>query len=215
MMHMAMSGAHSNLSLPPSRSIVAVNATAPGLLPPLGACPVLQIPSLRVFGWALLLAALAWTLVAQAQMGDSWRIGIDSANSTALVTSGLFAISRNPIFLAMRINLLGLFAGPAQRIDSLDPDCRRNADAGPGSPRRNPPRRSARGAVRAVPETGASLALMSATAGLDAHGEQAGAARVARGLVAAAIGGMLIAGLRPVRPFRGRSCTSRVPWRSR
>ncbi len=90
--------------------IVAVNATAPGLLPPLGACPVLQIPSLRVFGWALLLAALAWTLVAQAQMGDSWRIGIDSANSTALVTSGLFAISRNPIFLAMRINLLGLFA---------------------------------------------------------------------------------------------------------
>ena len=59
---------------------------------------------------ALLLAALAWTLVAQAQMGDSWRIGIDSANSTALVTSGLFAISRNPIFLAMRINLLGLFA---------------------------------------------------------------------------------------------------------
>ncbi|MBK8305818.1 MAG: isoprenylcysteine carboxylmethyltransferase family protein [Gammaproteobacteria bacterium] len=90
--------------------IVAVNATAPGLLPPLGACPALQIPSLRVFGWALLLAALAWTLVAQAQMGDSWRIGIDSANSTALVTSGLFAISRNPIFLAMRINLLGLFA---------------------------------------------------------------------------------------------------------
>jgi protein-S-isoprenylcysteine O-methyltransferase Ste14 len=42
-------------------------------------------------------------------MGSSWRIGIDSQHQTSLVQSGLFGISRNPIFLAMRVNLLGLF----------------------------------------------------------------------------------------------------------
>ncbi|MDX5393983.1 MAG: DUF1295 domain-containing protein [Caulobacteraceae bacterium] len=63
----------------------------------------------RWLGWALLIAALAWTVIAQAQMGRSWRIGIDTENQAPLVQKGLFAISRNPIFLGMRVNLLGLF----------------------------------------------------------------------------------------------------------
>ena len=62
-----------------------------------------------VAGWTLLLASVVWLLIAQAQMGSSWRIGIDSQHHTSLVQSGLFAISRNPIFLAMRVNLLGFF----------------------------------------------------------------------------------------------------------
>ena len=60
-------------------------------------------------GWLMLAAALAWLLVAQAQMGASWRIGIDSERAATLVQHGLFAWSRNPIFLAMRVELLGLF----------------------------------------------------------------------------------------------------------
>ena len=48
-------------------------------------------------------------IVAQAQMGASWRIGIDAAAQPPLVRSGLFALSRNPIFLGMRLALLGLF----------------------------------------------------------------------------------------------------------
>lgn len=59
-------------------------------------------------GWTLLLVSLAWIFVAQAQMGLSWRIGIDTARDTALVQTGLFSCSRNPIFLAMRASLLGL-----------------------------------------------------------------------------------------------------------
>jgi len=31
-------------------------------------------------------------------MGLSWRIGIDEKNRSGLVTQGLFALSRNPIF---------------------------------------------------------------------------------------------------------------------
>ncbi len=41
-------------------------------------------------------------------MGQSWRIGIDNEVRTPLVTSGLFAWSRNPIFLAMRVCLAAL-----------------------------------------------------------------------------------------------------------
>ena len=60
-------------------------------------------------GVALLLLSLIWTVLAQAQMGESWRIGIDEEHRTPLVTSGVFGWSRNPIFVGMKITLLGLF----------------------------------------------------------------------------------------------------------
>ena len=63
----------------------------------------------RWVGWAILAVSLLWIIAAQGQMGRSWRIGIDSAAQPPLVTSGLFALSRNPIFLGMRFSLLGLF----------------------------------------------------------------------------------------------------------
>lgn len=50
-----------------------------------------------------------WIVVAQAQMGNAWRIGIDHEHKTELVSSGVFSISRNPIFLGMRFSLLGFF----------------------------------------------------------------------------------------------------------
>ncbi len=69
----------------------------------------LQHPTLVVIGFALLLVSFVWILVAQQQMGDSWRIGIDHELKTLLVRKGVFKFSRNPIFLGMRANLLGLF----------------------------------------------------------------------------------------------------------
>ena len=64
---------------------------------------------LKWVGVALLLVSLGWTVLAQAQMGESWRIGIDEEHETALVQSGVFGLSRNPIFLGMMLTLLGLF----------------------------------------------------------------------------------------------------------
>jgi protein-S-isoprenylcysteine O-methyltransferase Ste14 len=64
---------------------------------------------IRMTGAVLLLLSLAWTILAQSQMGDSWRIGIDSEHRTRLVRSGVFSLSRNPIFVGMMITLLGLF----------------------------------------------------------------------------------------------------------
>ena len=40
---------------------------------------------------------------------NSWRIGIDTDTKTELITSGLFAFSRNPIFFGMILSLVGLF----------------------------------------------------------------------------------------------------------
>ncbi len=68
----------------------------------------LDFPILKVIGWILLHLALLWVSIAQHQMSDSWRIGIDDKNKTALVTKGLFAYSRNPIFLGIIIANLGL-----------------------------------------------------------------------------------------------------------
>lgn len=74
----------------------------------LGRLAWLNGPALRLAGWSLLLLSFAWMCVAQSQMGASWRIGIDTERKTELVRHGLFRLSRNPIFLALRASLLGL-----------------------------------------------------------------------------------------------------------
>ncbi len=68
----------------------------------------LPFAELRLYaGWAILAAALIWIAIAQAQMGRSWRIGVDP-QKTELKAAGLFAVSRNPIFLGMRAMLVGV-----------------------------------------------------------------------------------------------------------
>ena len=74
-----------------------------------GTLPWLDSPISWAAGWFILAVALIWVVTAQAQMGASWRIGIDTASQTRLVSTGVFSISRNPIFLGMRASLLGLF----------------------------------------------------------------------------------------------------------
>ena len=69
----------------------------------------LSNPTLSLIGQILLTLTLGWVLIAQVHMQKSWRIGIDENVKTELIQTGLFKISRNPIFLGMRIMLLGLF----------------------------------------------------------------------------------------------------------
>lgn len=52
-------------------------------------------------GAALFLAGLVVTVIAQLEMGDAWRIGVQEDERTELRTAGLFAWCRNPIFTGM------------------------------------------------------------------------------------------------------------------
>jgi protein-S-isoprenylcysteine O-methyltransferase Ste14 len=54
-----------------------------------------------VVGLVLGAAGVVATIVAQKQMGASWRAGLDPTERTELVTRGLFRRVRNPIYTAM------------------------------------------------------------------------------------------------------------------
>ena len=62
-----------------------------------------------IVGSILIHLSLLWISVAQYQMSNSWRIGIDENNKTELITKGLYSYSRNPIFLGMIISVAGIF----------------------------------------------------------------------------------------------------------
>lgn len=69
----------------------------------------LEVNYLQITGLIIIHISLGWISVAQYQMGNSWRIGIDENNKTGLVTKGIFSLSRNPIFLGMIVSVLGVF----------------------------------------------------------------------------------------------------------
>ena len=89
--------------------VVVVYAFVPGAYRYVMPIHSLEHPAVQLTGFVLLLVSFVWTVVAQAQMGNSWRIGIDNEHRTALVHTVVFSLSRNPIFVGMIVTLLGLF----------------------------------------------------------------------------------------------------------
>lgn len=75
--------------------------------------------NLKYMGLGLLAFSLIWTIIAQAHMKNSWRIGIDTETKTELITNGLFALSRNPIFFGMIVSLVGLFLTTPNALTGL------------------------------------------------------------------------------------------------
>ncbi len=61
-----------------------------------------------IVGLAVTVASFAGVVLSQSAMGRSWRIGVDAHERTDLVTGGVFALVRNPIFTAMVTALTGL-----------------------------------------------------------------------------------------------------------
>ncbi len=66
-------------------------------------------------GAALAATGAMLAFAAQMSMGASWRVGVKNGETGALVTSGLFRLSRNPTFVGQGI----LLAWPACAIPSL------------------------------------------------------------------------------------------------
>ena len=89
--------------------VVIAFAFLPNLYEYLVPISYLSNVTLNTVGQTLLTIAVIWVLVAQVHMQKSWRIGIDEDVKTELIQTGLFKLSRNPIFLGMRVMLLGLF----------------------------------------------------------------------------------------------------------
>jgi protein-S-isoprenylcysteine O-methyltransferase Ste14 len=61
-----------------------------------------------ILGVVLASLGIAITSVAQFAMGDAWRIGVDPAGRTELVTHGPFSLVRNPIYAAMIPSFMGI-----------------------------------------------------------------------------------------------------------
>jgi protein-S-isoprenylcysteine O-methyltransferase Ste14 len=63
---------------------------------------------LRIGGLGLFALGFWLTVRAQLDMGESWRIGVDTKEVTTLVTSGVFRAVRNPIFTGMVLIAIGV-----------------------------------------------------------------------------------------------------------
>jgi protein-S-isoprenylcysteine O-methyltransferase Ste14 len=69
-----------------------------GVITPL---PVLHVDWIQIAGIALAVLGIVLTVWAQLDMGDSWRVGVNDSEKTALVHTGMFGRVRNPIYTAM------------------------------------------------------------------------------------------------------------------
>lgn len=69
----------------------------------------LEIELLQTVGFALSMLGQIMGFIAQLQMKNSWRLGVDKSSEFELVTTGLFKFSRNPIYLCLGVSLLGFF----------------------------------------------------------------------------------------------------------
>ncbi|SOJ56253.1 hypothetical protein MSIMFB_03726 [Mycobacterium simulans] len=90
---------------------------------------ILRAIWIQIAGILIAVAGIVVTVSAQLAMGDSWRIGVDEEETTALVHTGLFGWVRNPIYTAMLAFSLGIslvtpnlvaFAGFALLVTTIE-----------------------------------------------------------------------------------------------
>ena len=63
----------------------------------------------KLVGVVLVTCGLIIFVLAFVSFGDSWRVGFDVKTPGALVTTGLFAFTRNPIYVFLDFWFLGIF----------------------------------------------------------------------------------------------------------
>ena len=145
---------------------VLVGLVAPWLAA-VGLLPVWKLPiALVAFATVVAGAGLHLGVTAQQAMGRSWRIGVDQAEATELVTTGPFRLVRNPIFTALMMiqagtavmapTWLSLGRGRAdgRRLPGPDPAGRGAVPAAP--PRRRLPGLRGRQPAGSCPASGVS-----------------------------------------------------------
>ena len=68
----------------------------------------IQCDGVRYFGASLSVAGIIVLIVAMATLGNSWRGGIDYKQKTTLITTGIYAYSRNPGFVGFDLFFIGM-----------------------------------------------------------------------------------------------------------
>lgn len=79
----------------------------------------LRDAAVEATGLALAFAGLALSVASQTRMGRNWRVGNDEAGETELVTRGLYARSRNPIYVGFIVISSGLFLAMPNAVTAL------------------------------------------------------------------------------------------------
>ncbi len=64
---------------------------------------------LKIIGLIMIISGFVIFILALKNIGNSWRLGIDDRNPGKLVTNGIYAISRHPIYLFFNLYFLGTF----------------------------------------------------------------------------------------------------------
>jgi len=88
---------------------ILLNAFLPSSMQYLISIEYLVSDNIVWVGIGLIHLAFILIFIAQRNMANEWRIGIDNENKVNLITTGLFRISRNPIFLGVILVFVGLF----------------------------------------------------------------------------------------------------------
>ncbi|MGD9993725.1 MAG: isoprenylcysteine carboxylmethyltransferase family protein [Salinivirgaceae bacterium] len=89
--------------------IIALNAFLPSAMQYLVSIEYLKSDFAVWIGLGLIHLSFLIIFIAQRNMENEWRIGIDNENKVNLITKGLFGISRNPIFFGVILVFIGLF----------------------------------------------------------------------------------------------------------
>ena len=80
----------------------------PAIHLPVGGLSIFDSLFIKYLGFIFLLLALIIGLAALFEMKNSWRVGIVYEHKTDLVTTGIYALSRNPYFLSYDLLFLGI-----------------------------------------------------------------------------------------------------------
>jgi protein-S-isoprenylcysteine O-methyltransferase Ste14 len=88
--------------------VMQVTRPEPYLLPPLG-IRLIDSTIAKVTGAALVVLGLAVYALALVTLRDSWRVGTDKEKPGELVTQGIYAVTRNPIYISFALNFVGTF----------------------------------------------------------------------------------------------------------
>src|SRR5262249_10810552 len=97
------------LILPFAFLYIYIVTAAPLGLPALTGQEFFQSAALSWAGVLLCASGLMLFLLSLRAFGRSFRVGIDTDHPGKLITTGVFAVSRNPIYVAFSIIMLGEF----------------------------------------------------------------------------------------------------------